>query len=129
MIKNLIKIAERLDRAGLTKEADKIDGIIKKVAGNPVFRYDDNMNPLPYEYSPDNMAPEGAESHKNGSRVLLLVNNKNEDADRKIGLGYVYNLEEARDKAFRFTRKNPGWTAELYLEDIDTGDRVFWKEV
>jgi hypothetical protein len=127
MIKNLIKIAERLDRAGLTKEADKIDGIIKKVAGNPVFRYDDDMNPLPYEYSPDNMAPEGAESHKNGSRVLLIV--RNEDTGRKIGLGYVYSLEEAKDRAFSFKNKNSGWTAELYLEDVDTGDRVFWKEV
>lgn len=34
MIKNLIKVAGDLDRLGLTKEADQIDRIIRKVGGN-----------------------------------------------------------------------------------------------
>jgi hypothetical protein len=126
MIKDLVKIAERLDSLDLTKEADKVDSIIKKVAGHPVFRYDDEMNLLP-DSEPSNMAPEGAESHKNGSRVLLKV--KNRDTGKGFGLGYVHSVGEAKDKAFHFKNKNPDYVAELYLEDIDTGDRVFWKEV
>jgi hypothetical protein len=34
MIKELVKIATRLDAAGLTSEADQIDRIIRKIAGN-----------------------------------------------------------------------------------------------
>lgn len=126
MIKDLVKIAERLDKLGLTKEADKVDGIIKKVAGNPVFRYDDEMNLLSGD-DPSNMAPEGAASHKNGSRVLLTV--RYDDTGRSHGLGYVYSMEEAKQKSFNFKKKNPDCITELYLEDVDTGDRVFWKEV
>jgi len=35
MIKNLVKIAEQLDAAGFTKEADQIDQIIRKIAMKP----------------------------------------------------------------------------------------------
>ena len=37
MIKQLIKVASELDAAGFTKEADQVDAIIKKIAGNVVF--------------------------------------------------------------------------------------------
>lgn len=36
MIKELIKISNKLDLIGLTKEADELDGIMRKMAGSPI---------------------------------------------------------------------------------------------
>jgi hypothetical protein len=33
MLKDLVKVANRLDSLGLTREADAIDGLVKKMAG------------------------------------------------------------------------------------------------
>ena len=37
MIKDLVKIAEQLDAAGFTKEADQVDSIIRKLAMKPTW--------------------------------------------------------------------------------------------
>jgi len=39
MIKQLIKLANHLDKKGLTKEADYLDAVIRKIATNSVFYY------------------------------------------------------------------------------------------
>jgi hypothetical protein len=36
MIDELVKLADYLDARGLSKESEFVDGIIKKIAGNPV---------------------------------------------------------------------------------------------
>ena len=36
MLKNLVKIANRLDELGLTKDADLLDSIIRKLAAPPL---------------------------------------------------------------------------------------------
>ena len=43
MLKNLIKVANRLDNLGLSKEADLLDSIIKKIAASAfeMAKYDD----------------------------------------------------------------------------------------
>lgn len=38
MIKELIKLADHLDSKGLAKEADYLDGIIKKAQAKPVYK-------------------------------------------------------------------------------------------
>lgn len=44
MIKELIKIANRLDTMGFKREADAVDGIIRKIAGGGM----DNLGPTAY---------------------------------------------------------------------------------
>ncbi len=52
MIKELIKISNKLDLIGLTKEADELDGIIRKMAGSPIADKDVHNERVDYTVCP-----------------------------------------------------------------------------
>ncbi len=71
MIKSLIKIANSLDKKGLTKEADKLDLIIKKIASRGEWPYNEEESDDMYslnsemnaEINPDEISNEDYEAN------------------------------------------------------------------
>jgi len=70
MIKDLIKVANRLDSLGLAKEADHLDAIIKKLASEPGL---ENVNSY--------LDMENLEDSKDKKDFFLFVAKKIDDAD------------------------------------------------
>ena len=89
MIKNLIKVASELDRIGLTKEADTIDLIIRKVSGKmhggKVNRKDDVGPGFWYHIYPAEILEDGTEI-KTFTPVLTGPNRKDykKDAEKYL---------------------------------------------
>ena len=94
MLKDLIKMAGRLDSMGLKREADIVDALIQKVAGDFDKPFD-SASYIAGRIEPESSLPTSAEEMENLTRLgfspLNMSENEDLNLERSLAGEYNYN--------------------------------------
>ena len=123
MIKDLIKIANSLDKKGLTKEADRLDVIIKKIASGGEWPYSEEDSEDIYslsaemnaEINPDEISNEDYEANLLNDDINYTSSPESTMISRMMAVSKLLNMtdQEFDDLFERF----PSVMVKLFGED------------